>query len=65
MAQVLAGLLCNFVNVLFFPLGRASLILIIIIIIIVRQIFCEKYLANEKDEFWACIDLEKVYDTVD
>ena len=28
------GLLCNFVNVLFFPLGLASLILIIIIIII-------------------------------
>ena len=27
------GLLCNFVNVLFFPLGLASLILIIIIII--------------------------------
>ena len=29
------GLLCNFVNVLFFPLGLASLILIIIIIIII------------------------------
>ena len=32
-AQVLVGLLCNFVNFLFFPLGLASLILIIIIII--------------------------------
>ena len=32
-AQVLVGLLCNFVNVLFLPLGLASLILIIIIII--------------------------------
>ena len=31
-AQVLVGLLCNFVNVLFFPLGLASLILIIKII---------------------------------
>ena len=30
--QVLVGLLCNFVNVLFFPLGLASLILIIKII---------------------------------
>ena len=29
------GLLCNFVNVLFSPLGLASLILIIIIIIII------------------------------
>ena len=60
------GLLCNFVNVLFFPLGLASLILIIIIIIIiVRQILCEKYLANEKDVFWACKDLEKAYDQID
>ena len=30
-AQVRVGLLCNFVNVLFFPLGLASLSLIIII----------------------------------
>ena len=37
MAQVLVGLLCNFVNVLFFPLGLASLILIIIIIIIMDE----------------------------
>ena len=35
-AQVLVGLLCNFVNVLFFPLGLASLILKIIIIIIIN-----------------------------
>ena len=34
---MLVGLLCNFINVLFFPLGLASLILIIIkIIIIIR-----------------------------
>ena len=32
-ARVLVGLLCNFVNVLFFQLGLASLILIIIIVI--------------------------------
>ena len=32
MAPVLVGLLCNFINVLYFPLGLASLILIIIII---------------------------------
>ena len=26
---------------------------------------CEKYLANRKDVFWAFMDLEKAYDTVD
>ena len=26
---------------------------------------CENYLANGKDVFWACIDLEKAYDTID
>ena len=26
---------------------------------------CEKYLANGKDIFWAFVDLEKAYDTVD
>ena len=26
---------------------------------------CEKYLANGKDVFWAFIDLEKAYDTID
>ena len=26
---------------------------------------CEKYLANEKDVFWAFMDLEKPYDTID
>ena len=30
----------------------------------VRQV-CEKYLANGKDEFWAFMDLEKAYDTID
>ena len=30
----------------------------------VRQV-CEKYLANGKDVFWACMDLEKAYDTID
>ena len=30
----------------------------------VRQV-CEKYLANGKDLFWAFMDLEKAYDTVD
>ena len=29
-----------------------------------RQV-CEKYLANGKDVFWAFIDLEKAYDTID
>ena len=29
----------------------------------VRQV-CEKYLANGKDVFWAFIDLEKAYDTI-
>ena len=33
----------------------------------IRQIFekCEKYLANGKDVFWAFMDLEKAYDTID
>ena len=30
----------------------------------VRQV-CEKYLANGKDVFWAIMDLEKAYDTID
>ena len=30
----------------------------------VRQV-CEKYLANERDVFWAFMDLEKAYDTID
>ena len=30
----------------------------------VRQV-CEKYLANVKDAFWAFMDLEKAYDTID
>ena len=30
----------------------------------VRQV-CEKYLANGKDIFWAFVDLEKAYDTID
>ena len=30
----------------------------------VRQV-CEKYLANGKDIFWAFMDLEKAYDTID
>ena len=29
-----------------------------------RQV-CEKYLANEKDVFWAFMDLEKAYYTID
>ena len=30
----------------------------------VRQV-CENYLANGKDVFWAFMDLEKAYDTID
>ena len=30
----------------------------------IRQV-CEKYLANWKDVFWASMDLEKAYDTID
>ena len=30
----------------------------------VRQV-CEKFLANGKDVFWAFMDLEKAYDTID
>ena len=30
----------------------------------VRQV-CGKYLANGKDVFWAFMDLEKAYDTID
>ena len=30
----------------------------------VRQV-CEKYLANREDVFWAFMDLEKAYDTID
>ena len=30
----------------------------------VRKV-CEKYLANRKDVFWAFMDLEKAYDTID
>ena len=30
----------------------------------VRQV-CEKYLANWKDVFWAFMDLERAYDTID
>ena len=26
---------------------------------------CEKYLTNGKDVFWAIMDLEKAYDTID
>ena len=26
---------------------------------------CEKYIANGKDVFWAFMDLEKAYDTID
>ena len=29
-----------------------------------RQV-CEKYLTNRKDVFWAFMDLEKAYDTID
>ena len=31
----------------------------------VRLQVCEKYLANGKDIFWAFMDLEKTYDTID
>ena len=31
---------------------------------VVRQV-CEKYLSNGKDVFWAFMDLEKAYDTID
>ena len=30
----------------------------------VRQV-CEKYLANRKDVFWASVDFEKAYETID
>ena len=30
----------------------------------IRQV-CEKYLANGKDVFWAFMDLEKAYHTID
>ena len=30
----------------------------------VRQV-CEKFLANGKDVFWAFMDMEKAYDTID
>ena len=30
----------------------------------VKQV-CEKFLANWKDVFWAFMDLEKAYDTID
>ena len=30
----------------------------------VRQV-CENYLANGKDKFWAFMDLETAYDTID
>ena len=30
----------------------------------VRQV-CEKYLANGKDVFWAFMDFERAYDTID
>ena len=30
----------------------------------IRQV-CEKYLANRKDVFWAFMNLEKAYDTID
>ena len=33
-------------------------------VFVVRQV-CEKYLANGKDVFWAYMDLEKAYDTID
>ena len=33
-------------------------------VLAVRQV-CEKYLANGKDVFWAFMDLEKPYDTID
>ena len=30
----------------------------------IRQV-CQKHLANGKDVFWASMDLEKAYDTID
>ena len=33
-------------------------------VFVIRQI-CEKFLANWKDVFWAFMDLEKAYDTID
>ena len=33
-------------------------------VFVVRQVF-EKYLANGKGVFWAFMDLEKAYDTID
>ena len=33
-------------------------------VLAVRQV-CKKYLANGKDVFWAFMDLEKAYDTID
>ena len=33
-------------------------------VLAVRQL-CEKHLANRKDVFWAFMDLEKAYDTID
>ena len=30
-----------------------------------RRHVCEKYLSNGKDVFWASMDLEKAYDTID
>ena len=33
-------------------------------VFVLRQV-CEKYLANGKDVFWAFIDLEMAYDTID
>ena len=30
-----------------------------------KCLVCEKYLANGKDVFWAFMDLEKAYDTID
>ena len=35
-----------------------------LLVFAVRHV-CEKYLANGKDVFWAFMDLEKAYDTVD
>ena len=32
---------------------------------ICRKQVCEKFLANGKDVFWAFMDLEKAYDTID
>ena len=33
-------------------------------VFVVRQV-CENYLANGKDVFWAFMDLEKAYDTIE